>query len=86
MLFLHPGLPYIPFLRRSLSGFNLLLVVLFECVHVGLNDDVHERFEETEDQPAVDHLDVCGVGEIAVDTDKKLSDLSLSLYVYKIFS
>ena len=86
MLFLHPGLPYIPFLRRSLSGFNLLLVVLFECVHVGLNDDVHERFEETEDQPAVDHLDVGGVGQIAVDTDKKLSDLSLSLYVYKIFS
>ena len=39
-------------------------------VYVGLNYDVHEGFQETEDQPAVDHLDVGGVGQIAVDTDK----------------
>ena len=36
---------------------------------VGLHDDVHEGFEETEDQPAVDHLDVSGVWEVGADTE-----------------
>ena len=35
---------------------------LSESVYVGLHQGVHEGFEETEDQPAVDHLDVGGVG------------------------
>ena len=38
---------------------------------VGLHDDVHEGFEETEDQPAVDHLDVGGVGQIGAHANFK---------------
>ena len=34
----------------------------------GLHQGVHERFEETEDQPAVNHLDVGGVGQIIAHT------------------
>ena len=41
---------------------------LSESVYVGLHQGVHEGFEETEDQPAVDHLDVGGVGEIIAHT------------------
>ena len=37
-------------------------------MNVGLHDDVQEGFEETEDQPAVDHLDVGGVGQICAPT------------------
>ena len=44
------------------------LVFLSEVVSVGLNQDIHEGFEETEDQPAVDHLDVCGGGEVGAYT------------------
>ena len=40
-------------------------------VNVGLHYDVHEGFEETEDQPAVDHLDVGGVGEIIAYTSNE---------------
>ena len=40
-----------------------------ESLYVGLDDDVHEGLEETEDEPAVDHLDVGGVGEAGVDTE-----------------
>ena len=39
----------------------------------GLHQDVHEGFEETEDQPAVDHLDVGGVGQIIAHTNNKYS-------------
>ena len=39
-----------------------------QSVYVGLHYDVHEGFEETEDQPAVDHLDVGGVWEIIAHT------------------
>ena len=38
-------------------------------MNVGLHDDVHKGFEETEDQPAVDHLDVGGVGEVGTHTN-----------------
>ena len=48
-----------------------LLRVLSECLNVGLHDDVHEGFEETEDQPAVDHLDVSSGGEVSAHTDIK---------------
>ena len=41
---------------------------LSESVHVGLHQGVHEGFKETEDQPAVDHLDVGGVREIGAHT------------------
>ena len=40
-------------------------------MNVGLHYDVHEGFEETEDQPAVDHLDVGGVGQIGAHTNNK---------------
>ena len=55
----------------------LLQVVLSEGVNVGLHQDINEGFEETEDQPAVDHLDVGGVGQLGVHTNKELSDLFL---------
>ena len=45
------------------------LVVLSECVDVSLHYDIQERFKETEDQPAVDHLDVGGVGQISGHTE-----------------
>ena len=41
---------------------------LSESLYVGLHQDVHEGFEETEDQPAVDHLDVSSVGQISAHT------------------
>ena len=44
------------------------LDVVSESVYVGLHDDIHEGFEETEDQPAVDHLDVSGGGEVGAHT------------------
>ena len=44
---------------------------LSESVYVGLHQGVHEGFEETEDQPAVDHLDVGGVGEIIAYTSNE---------------
>ena len=40
-------------------------------MYVGLHQDVHEGFEETEDQPAVDHFDVGGVGQIIAHTKRK---------------
>ena len=50
---------------------------LSESVYVGLHQDVHEGLEETEDQPAVDHLDVGGLREIGVHT--KTRNLSFSI-------
>ena len=44
---------------------------LSESVYEGLHQDVHKGFEETEDQPAVDHFDVGGIGQIIAHTDKK---------------
>ena len=41
---------------------------LSESVYVGLHQGVDEGFEETEDQPAVDHLDVGGGGEVGAHT------------------
>ena len=54
-------------------GYSLLILlrILSECLNVGLHDDVHEGFEETEDQPAVDHLDVSSGGEVGTHTDIK---------------
>ena len=40
------------------------LVVLSEVVSVGLNQDIHEGFEETEDQSAFNHLDVGGLWQV----------------------
>ena len=36
---------------------------------VGLEDDVHEGLEEAEDEPAVDHLDVGGGGQVNAHTE-----------------
>ena len=49
-----------------------VLVALYQSMFVGLDDDVHEGFEETEDQPAVQQLDVGGVGQIGVDTEQQI--------------
>ena len=40
-------------------------------MYVGLHEGVDKGFEETEDQPAVDHLDVGGVGEIIAYTSNE---------------
>ena len=68
-LFHRPGNPVL--LGPDLPSFDLHQVVVSERVNVGLHDDVHEGFEETEDQPAVDHLDVGGVGQIGAHTNNK---------------
>ena len=60
----------VTFSRPGYSLLNLLRI-LSECLNVGLDDDVHEGFEETEDQPAVDHLDVGSGGEVSAHTDIK---------------
>ena len=54
-----------------LGDWRLLVFLLSESVSVGLHNDVHEGFEETEDQPTVQHLDVGGVRKIVVHTDNK---------------
>ena len=46
-------------------------LVFSQCVDVGLYQDVHEGFEETEDQPAVDHLDVGRWRQIGIHAMKK---------------
>ena len=52
-------------------------------MYVGLHQDVHKGFEETEDQPAVDHLDVGGVGQVGTHTNnKKKRNFAIAL-VYK---
>ena len=62
-------------------GYWSHLIVLSESVYVGLHQGVHEGFEETEDQPAVDHLDVGGVGEISGHTiNKYLSSWTLKYF------
>ena len=53
-------------------------------VYVGLHYDVHEGFEETEDQPAVDHLDVGGVWEIIAHTKNEYCQITR--FDIKIFS
>ena len=45
------NLPVSLILAPCLADRSLLAVS--ECVYVGLHEDVHEGFEETEDQPAV---------------------------------
>ena len=53
-----------PLPKQGLSVFLLpSLCSHSECLYVGLHQGVHEGFEETKDQPAVQHLDVGRVGE-----------------------
>ena len=40
-------------------------------MYEGLDQDVHEGFEETEDQPAVQHLDVGGGWQVGAHTQIK---------------
>ena len=56
--------PGISVFLRLPPGLALSLRSLSECLDVGLHEDVHEGFEEAEDEPAVDHLDVGGGGEV----------------------
>ena len=53
----------------SLQSSNLFTRGLCQRLPVGLHQDVHEGLEEAEDQPAVDHLDVGGVGEVGTHTN-----------------
>ena len=55
-------------LGPDFPGRNLVTSVLCDRLPVGLHQDVHEGFEETEDQPTVDHLDVGCRGEIGTHT------------------
>ena len=45
---------------------------LSESVHVGLHQDVHEGFEEAEDQPDVHQLEVGSGGEVCAHTVQKI--------------
>ena len=54
-----------------LSPVHFLLRLLSECLDEGLHQDVHEGFEEAEDQPAVQHLDVGGGWEVGAHTHIK---------------
>ena len=58
------------FLCPDLLSINLFprVLLLRLPVYVGLYDDVHEGFEETEDQPAVDQLDIGRRGEVGAHT------------------
>ena len=79
----HPSGNPVRLLGPGLPGFNRQ-VVLSESVYVGLHDDVHEGFEETEDEPAVNHLDVGSVGEVCVDA-KKISIKLVTKHRLNIF-
>ena len=50
------------FLGPDFPGTDLVTRVLCDRLPVGLHQDVHEGFEETEDQPDIHHLDVGGGG------------------------
>ena len=85
---LHKGLAEINFPVTLIlaPGLGLGDRSLPESVYVGLHEGVDKGFEETEDQPAVDHLDVGGVGQIGAHTNneyfykmKRLDSKTLSL-------
>ena len=56
--------------QKGLANTISFQVSFCQCLPVGLHQDIHEGFEETEDQPAVDHLDVGGWREVSADTNK----------------
>ena len=49
---------------------DLPLVVNLEIVHVGGHQDVVEGFDQVEEQPDVDHLNVGGFGKVVADIDE----------------
>ena len=49
---------------------DLPLVVSLEIVHVGGHQDVIEGFDQVEEQPDVDHLDVSRLWQIVADIDE----------------
>ena len=49
---------------------DLPLVVSLEIVHVGGHQDVIEGFDQVEEQPDVDHLDVSSLRQIVADIDE----------------
>ena len=49
---------------------DLPLVVNLEIVHVGGHQDVVEGFDQVEEQPDVDHLDVSRLWQIVADIDE----------------
>ena len=57
-------------LGPDFPGRNLVSSVHCDRLPVGLHQDIHEGFEETEDQPAVQHLDVGGGWEVGAHTKK----------------
>ena len=73
----------VQFLGPDFPGRNLVTSVLCDRLPVGLHQDVHEGFEETEDQPAVDHLDVSRWGQIGTDTDvMNIYQIKISTFKY----
>ena len=52
----------------------LLIVSLPQWLNICLHDDVNERFEEVEDQPDVDHLDVGRGGQALGHADEQGGD------------
>ena len=49
---------------------DLSFIVPSETVHVSRHQDVVERFDQVEEQPDVDHLDVGGLGQVVADIDE----------------
>ena len=45
-------------------------IVPSETVHVSRHQDVVERFDQVEEQPDVDHLDVGGLWKVVADVDE----------------
>ena len=50
--------------------FLLIVRVAPKRLHVGLKYDVHKGFEEIEEKPAVNHLDVGGRWQVGADTEE----------------
>ena len=46
------------------------LLLHLESLHVGLQDDVNEGLGEVEQEPDVDHLDICSLGQVVADADE----------------
>ena len=57
-----------------LDSENLILISLPQRLDVSLHDDVNEGFEQVEDQPDVNHLDVRRRGQAFADADEQGRD------------
>ena len=53
---------------------DLPFVVYLETVHVGRHQDVVKWFDQVEEQPDVDHLDIGRLGKVVADIDEHCSE------------